>query len=46
MSQQSSNNKKPAGVYEALLFVSLTSLIIGCSLLALKLSEYQWQVSP
>lgn len=46
MSRQNFEEKKPATVYEGLLFVSMASLIIGIIFLVLKLNEYNWAMSP
>jgi len=33
------------GVYEALLFVSVAALTIGCIFLAMEMNEYGWTVA-
>ena len=49
MSPPSSKGQSPKvapptqpGVYEALLFVSVAALIIGCIFLAMEMNEYGW----
>ncbi len=52
MSPRSSSPRKPKGpppaadVYVALLYVSVASLIVGISLLALELNVYEWKLPP
>ncbi|QDU79182.1 hypothetical protein Pla110_08870 [Polystyrenella longa] len=44
MSQQNSENKKSATIYEGLLFLSMCALVTGIIFLILKLNEYNWDM--
>jgi hypothetical protein len=50
MSPRSSSPRRPKGpppapdIYVSLLFVSVASLIVGISLLALELNVYEWKL--
>lgn len=46
MAPRSTENSPAPDIYVALLFVSLSALIGGITMLVLELNKYEWKMSP
>lgn len=46
MADDQQTTPPPVNVYTAMLVLSFVAIAVGCILLALELSEYQFQIQP